>query len=322
MMQKLLGLPLNASADGAPIDALIVWMHWLMLVLFVGWGLFFAYILFRFSKSRNPRADHDGVKSHFSSYIEILVAVIEIVLLVSLSIPFWAKKVSAFPTDPNTLHVRIIAQQFAWNVQYPGPDGKFGRHDIKMVKDDNPIGLDRKDKAGKDDVVELNQLRLPVNRPVILEITTKDVIHSFSIPLMRVKQDTIPGMRIPMYFTPTMTSDEIREQQVTTIHLPTTKNWKLYCAMDDYKDKDGKFICRKHGLNPATGDRFPLSPEQITKLIENGVTEIRIGPFNPVEIACAQLCGLNHYGMKGAVQVLSEKDFTDWYKAAVEDASQ
>src|SRR5437667_4719188 len=131
-----------------------------------------------------------------------MVAGLEIALLVGLSIPFWSKKVSAFPAEmERPVHVRIIAQQFAWNIHYPGPDGKFGRTDVKLVTDDNAIGLDRKGD-GKDDVVELNQLHLPVNRPAIVAITTKDVIPSFFLPLLRVKQDAIPGMIIPIPFTP------------------------------------------------------------------------------------------------------------------------
>ena len=137
-----------------------------------------------------------------------------------LSIPFWAWKVSAFPTDPNTVHVRVIAQQFAWNIHYPGPDGIFGRTDIKLVDEQtNPIGLDRKgDPHAKDDIVTLNQLHLPVNRPAVIEITTKDVIHSFFLPVMRVKQDAIPGMLIPIHFVPTKTSDQMREELAATDH--------------------------------------------------------------------------------------------------------
>lgn len=311
MLQKLLGLPLNASAQGAPIDELNGWVHLLMLVLFVGWGAFFTYILFRFRSGKNPKADHDGVQSHASSYLEAGIAVIEIVLLVALSIPFWSKKVSAFPSAADTLRVRIIAQQFAWNVQYPGPDEKFGKTDITKVADDNPIGLDRKDKSAKDDVVDLNLLRLPVNRPVILDIATKDVIHSFWLPLFRVKQDTIPGMRIPIYFTPTQTTDQIREQMTETINLPSKRNVDLYFVMKTYNGKDG---------NPIVKERSRLSKPIVAKLIDADITQVLVAPATPTEIACAQLCGLNHFSMKGYLTVLPETDFEKWYAEAVEDA--
>src|SRR5580658_1567672 len=240
MLEKLLGMPINASEQGAQIDWLIFYIHVLMVVLFVGWIVFFFYTLFRFRKGRNPVADYTGVKTHASSYLEAIIAVIEVVLLVGLSIPFWSWKVSAFPTDPGTVHVRVIAQQFAWNVHYPGPDGIFGRTDIKLVDEQmNPIGLDRKgDPHAKDDIVTLNQLHLPVNRPAIIEIATKDVIHSFSLPVMRVKQDAIPGMLIPIHFIPTKTSDEMREELATTVALPLAKSIDSDVALEDYKAKD------------------------------------------------------------------------------------
>ena len=311
MLQKLLGLPINASADGGGIDLLNGTMHLLMAILFIGWSLMFVFILFRFNRRRHPRADHEGVRTHASSYVEAVVAVLEIILLVTLSIPFWSKKVSAFPTDAqNPVRVRVIAQQFAWNIQYPGPDGKFGRTDIKLVSDDNPIGLDRKGD-GKDDVVELNQLHLPVNRPAIIEITTKDVIHSFFLPLLRVKQDAIPGMMIPIHFTPTETTEQIRQQMTETITLPVrNRNLELYVTTEDLKDKDGNVIVKKGAM---------LTASAMKKVNEAGITTLTIAPFNPTEIACAQLCGLNHFKMKGYLTVETEEQFAKWYAGEVED---
>jgi cytochrome c oxidase subunit 2 len=98
--------------------------------------------------------------------------------------------------------VKVVGEQFAWNVQYHGPDGKFGRTDPKLVSADNPLGLDRTDPNAKDDVTTINQLNLPVDRPVLVHLSSKDVIHSFGLYEMRVKQDAIPGMNIPVWFIP------------------------------------------------------------------------------------------------------------------------
>jgi cytochrome c oxidase subunit 2 len=285
-----------------------------MVVLFVGWILFFFYTLLRFRKGRNPVANYTGVKTHASSYLEATVAVVEILLLVGLSIPFWAWKVSAFPTDPNTVHVRVIAQQFAWNIHYPGPDGIFGRTDIKLVDEQtNPIGLDRKgDPHAKDDIVTLNQLHLPVNRPAVIEITTKDVIHSFFLPVMRVKQDAIPGMLIPIHFVPNKTSDQLREELAMTVALPTTKDIGSDVAMEDYKARDGTILVKKGRA---------ISADTAAKLVENGVTQVRVGPRYPAEIACAQLCGLGHYRMKGYLSIDTEEQYEAWLKDQ-EDALQ
>src|SRR5437667_11484280 len=108
--QKLLGLPINASTEGGAIDTLNGYVHILMAALFVGWILLFLFMLVRFRRGAHPRADHEGVKSHASSYVEATVAILEIILLLTLSIPFWSKKVSAFPTEAEKpVHARIIA---------------------------------------------------------------------------------------------------------------------------------------------------------------------------------------------------------------------
>lgn len=200
----MLGLPINASAHGSQIDMMILFVHILMFALFIGWGTFFIFTLFRFSKSRQPKANYHGVHSHLSSFLEVAVAVIEAILLIGLSIPFWAKQVNAFPERKDTIEVRIVAEQFAWNVHYPGVDGIFGKTDIKLIdKQSNPLGLDRNDPNSKDDFTTINQLHIPIGHPALIHLTSKDVMHSFGVPLMRVKQDVIPGMSIPVWFTPT-----------------------------------------------------------------------------------------------------------------------
>ena len=98
--------------------------------------------------------------------------------------------------------MRVTGEQFAWNAHYPGNDGRFGRRDIKLVGADNPLGLDRTDPDAKDDITTTNQLNFPVNRPVLVHLSSKDVIHSFGLFEMRVKQDAIPGMDIPVWFIP------------------------------------------------------------------------------------------------------------------------
>ena len=126
-----LGLPLLASEHGVKIDQLISIVHVIMVVIFVGWGLFFAYTLVRFRKKKNPVASHDGVKSHASSWLEGAIVCIEIALLVGISIPFWIAEVDALPKpQDNPFEVRVIAQQFLWTTHYPGADGVLDRKSV------------------------------------------------------------------------------------------------------------------------------------------------------------------------------------------------
>jgi cytochrome c oxidase subunit 2 len=258
LMTDWLGLPPLAAAHGAQIDNLIGWTHIFMFVLFIGWGGFFLYTLFRFRKSRHPVASYSGVKSHTSSYLEVGVAIVEAVLLFGFAIPIWAARVDRIPPESEALVVHVTGEQFAWNVRYAGADGKFGKTDLSLIDvQSNPLGVDRNDPDAKDDVVTLNQLYLPANKPIIVKLRSKDVIHSFGVPEFRVKQDAIPGLTIPIWFVPTITTAEMRAQ---------------------------------------TGD-----------------------PEFQYEIACAQLCGLGHYRMRGFVTVLSPDEFQKWMDEKVKE---
>ena len=215
LTKKLLGLPELASVHGDDVDKLIVYVHYLMIVLFIGWAGYFLYTLWRFRQSRNPKADYVGVTSHASNYLELAVAGVEVVLLVGFAVPLWAKVVDKFPKETESQVVRITAQQFAWGARYPGVDRKFGKQDVALASSSNPMGLlqfDEKakvnDPEGKDDVVlPVNaDIVLPVNTNIIVSVTSLDVIHSFKVPALRVTQDAIPGMRIPIHFTPTHTN--------------------------------------------------------------------------------------------------------------------
>jgi len=206
-MLNLLGLPVAASTHAGEIDQMIVLVHWLMAVLFVGWGAFFIFVLVRFRKGANPNASYTGAKGKLAKYTEGAVALVEIVLLVGYAIPAWATRVRDFPAESQAVVVRVIGAQFEWDIHYPGKDGKFGRTDNSLIASDNPLGLDRSDPDAKDDVTTINQLNMPVNRPVLVHLSSKDVIHSFGLYEMRVKQDAIPGMDIPVWFIPNRIGD-------------------------------------------------------------------------------------------------------------------
>ena len=206
-MGELLGLPVQASEHAAEIDNMIVLLHWLMAVLFVGWGAFFIYTLIRFRAKANPKADYTGVTSHTSSYLEITVAVIEAVLLVGFAIPAWANRVNELPPEDEATVVRMIGKQFEWHSHYPGADGRWGRRDLSLITPTNSIGLDRSDPNGADDIVSINQMNLPVNKPVIVYLSSQDVIHSMGIAEMRVKQDAVPGIEIPVWWVPNLEGD-------------------------------------------------------------------------------------------------------------------
>jgi cytochrome c oxidase subunit 2 len=248
-MLHYLGMPVQASTHAAELDQMTVLVHWLMLVMFVGWGLFFVFVLFRFRKSAHPTASYSGAKGKISKGTEVAVAIIEVVLLVFYAIPAWAKRVKAFPAESEAVVVRVVAEQFAWNIHYPGPDGMFGRTDVKLVSADNPIGLDRADAAAKDDITTINQLNLPVDRPVLVHLSSKDVIHSFGLFEMRVKQDAIPGMQIPVWFIP----NRVGEYEISCSQLCGLGHFRMrgFITIQNQADYDKWFGDQQKELTAA-----------------------------------------------------------------------
>jgi cytochrome c oxidase subunit 2 len=206
-MQEWLGLPVPAAAHAGDVDQIMSLVHWLMLVLFVGWSAFFVFVLVRFRRRRQPVANYHGTKARWSTWLEGGVLAAEVILLAFFSIPVWSARVDALPAERDSTVVRVIAEQFAWNVHYPGADGIFGRTSIQLVSPDNPIGLDRRDPAAQDDITTINRMNLPIGKPVLVYLSTKDVIHSFGLPEMRVKLDATPGIVQPVWFTPIATGE-------------------------------------------------------------------------------------------------------------------
>lgn len=202
---KLLGLPVLAAETGKGVDELIIYIHLLMIALFIGWFGYFVYTLWRFRRSRNPKADHLGVRNHASNYIEGLVALVEGALLLFVAIPVWAHAVDKFPEEKDATVIQIVAEQFDWNARYPGKDGVFGKQEMRLATEQNVFGVDMTDPNGKDDAQLKTQIHVVVNKPVIMYISSRDVIHSFKVLALRVTQDAIPGMRIPIWFKPTQT---------------------------------------------------------------------------------------------------------------------
>ena len=212
MLNRLLGILPNASEHGPLVDHMLEACHWFMLALFVGWITYFFIAIFRFHKSRNPKADYHGVRSHASTHIEFSVVLIEAVLLLGFALPLWGRRVNDIPQTGERLEVRCIAYQFGWFFHYPGTDGKFGRQNLRFISGSNPLGIDANDENGKDDFVT-SELHLINHMATVLRVSSRDVIHGLALQQMRIQQDAMPGMEIPQWFRPIKTG-----------------TWELICA--------------------------------------------------------------------------------------------
>ncbi len=198
-------MPPDWSLHGHGIDQLIYLVHIFMVALFIGWGIFLTIALIRHRQRPGHQANYESATSKLPKFIEVGIVLFEVFLLVGLSFPIWNRYKTDPPAAEDALTVRVVGQQFVWNIHYPGEDGKFGKTSIKFVSDFNPLGIDPDDPASVDDFFAVNQFHIPVNKPIIAQISSKDVIHSFGVPVLRVKQDATPGMAVPIWFTATQT---------------------------------------------------------------------------------------------------------------------
>ena len=249
---EIFSFPELVSQNGGDIDGLIIAVHLLMLVLFVGWIIYYFVALWKFRASNNPKADYKGVKTKtITNSIEGVVIVAELVLVV-VATYFWNFYVNKTDDFSDDSVIRVTGEQFAWTARYPGADGKLGAQSKTLVSGANPFGIDKTDPHGEDDgevlksdiVVPMKKNKDGTSKSVTIDLTSKDVIHCFKVLPLRVCQDVIPGMRIPIHFRPT-----------------------------------------------------------------------KVGRY---QVTCAQLCGDGHARMKGALKVVDEAEWDEWYKAEIE----
>ena len=172
-------LPKNVSTYGGQIDSMFHLIYWITSITFIGVAVTLIAFVFTYRHREGRRATY----THGNSTLEIIWTVIPALILVMLGIMsrgVWAEIKQTLPAADVT--VRVTGRQFAWKFLYPGPDGKF---------------------ETADDVEIPDEMHVPVNKTVRMEMYAEDVIHSFFVPNLRYKQDVVPGRMIPGWFKAT-----------------------------------------------------------------------------------------------------------------------
>jgi len=227
-------LPPLASVHGREIDQMFYVTLGLTGAMFVLVHVLLGLFVWRYAAAGDGRAyfmhDHRPLELTYT-----IIPAIGMTVLVSLSGIVWTKIHTAPPS--NAVVVEVRGEQFTWVTRYPGADGAFGRIEPKLIAQANPLGLDPADGQATDDVTS-RELHMVVNRPVLIRLRARDVLHSFFVAEFRVKQDAVPGMTVEIWFTPT---------------------------------REGQY-----------------------------------------DLACAELCGVGHYTMRGRVRVESQAAFDAW----------
>ena len=173
-------------------------MLWVAGAIFLMAQGLLGYAILRF-RDQGRRATH----SEGNTRLEVVWTMVTAVVFIGFALignKIWAS-VHMDKSGDAPIKIEVLAKQFSWNFRYPGPDGKLGRTDVKFIRDSagNPFGIDAQDPAGRDDVIS-SAIRVPRGMLVELTLRSRDVIHNFFVRELRLKQDIVPGMAIPLRF--------------------------------------------------------------------------------------------------------------------------
>jgi len=201
-------------------------------IIFVVAQFALGWVIVRF-RNDGGRARH----SHGNNKLETLWTSATAILflgLVVMGTKIWAG-VHFDEAPPDAIPIEVLVKQFAWNFRYAGPDGKFGHTELKFINDaaGNPFGIDEKDPAGKDDIVSAT-LKVPIGKPIKLVMHSLDVIHNFFVRELRMKQDIVPGMEIPLHFE----ADQIGTYEVPCSELCGLGHYKMRTSMQVMSQAD------------------------------------------------------------------------------------
>lgn len=224
---------------GKMIDRQYDMTLWVTGIVFVLSQLGLAYAIFRF-RDRGQKATF----TRGNNTLELVWTSATIILFVGLGLlgrKAWGDT-RFTPSQSDAIHVEVTTNQFVFNFRYPGPDGKFGRLDTAQISasSGNPLGIDSNDPAGKDDIV-VPTLTVPVNRQIEIILHSQDVIHNFYVRELRLQQDAVPGLAIPIHFTAT----EIGQYEIVCTQLCGLGHYRMRSLLNVVSDEDYKSFLKQ-----------------------------------------------------------------------------
>jgi len=231
-------LPPDVSQLGVGIDRQISETMISSGILFVVAQLVLAFFVWRFADNNDQRKIKIFPGGATPMVVgAILIVGAEILALTLVGTKIWAS-IYVTPADPHSLKIDVQAEQFAYYFRYPGPDGKFGAIHPELIDESsgNFFGLDpAHDTAARDDIVAAT-LAVPVNTPILLELHSKDVNHAFYVPELRIQQDFVPGLVIPLHFTAIrLTKSEIVCTQLCGLGHYNMRAYLEVMSAEDFK---------------------------------------------------------------------------------------
>jgi cytochrome c oxidase subunit 2 len=190
------------ASNWSYIDGTIIITFWITGVVFSAVVLFTAYCVFRFRHREGRPAAYEPENKKLESGLAIVTA-LGVAAMLAPGLFVWSQFISAPATASE---FEVVGQQWQWNFRLPGPGGRLGTSDARLVSADNPLGLNPHDPNGQDNIViSGDDLHLPVGKPVKVLLRSIDVVHDFYVPEFRAKMDLMPGLVTHFWFTPTRT---------------------------------------------------------------------------------------------------------------------
>ena len=249
-------LPRNVSHFGHEIDFMIYVILWITGITGI---LVFSTMIYFIVKYRH-RGGVGAIHSHGNNTLEVVWTTIPVLIFLWLAIyvnEMWGRmRMQKAPAD--ALQVAVVGEQFGWNVRYPGPDGKLGKMDSHKIGKDNPFGIDPNDPDGRDDFTTYNDLVFPVNRPVQLHLSSKDVIHAFYVPEFRLYQDMVPGR---VYDFVWFKADSVGSFQLACNQLCGQGHYKMFGKLAVVSDSEYEAWAK--GKAPAATASLGSSAENV-----------------------------------------------------------
>ena len=272
-------LPESASEHGVTYDSLFFISFALIMFVQIITQALLHYFSYNYRGLKNTKATFITHNNRLE-FIWTIIPAIVLFGLILYGMTTWSQ-IMNFEEDEDALVIELYAQQWNWKARYAGNDNVLGDANVRFLNDydgRNTVGIDSSDPNGLDDVVVTQEFHLPVNRKVIFKFRSQDVLHSAYMPHFRAQMNCVPGMITQFSFTPTVTTEEMRQSA-------------------DVVDK----VTRINKI------RYDKSQE----LIANGEESLEPYQFDYL-LLCAKICGASHYNMQMKIVVESEKDFNKW----------
>lgn len=207
-------LPRSASAHGNEIDNLWDISMWLIIVVF----FITQPVLFYFGYRYRGKKGRKAVYMEHNNKLEFIWTIVPAIVLAGLIIyglTTWSNIMNISKDEQEPMVVELYGKQFSWTARYSGEDNTLGYANVRLIEGANTLGVDVDDVNSLDDVV-VNELHLPVGRPVLFKFRSQDVIHSAFLPHFRVQMNVLPGTNTQFRFTPTVTTEEMRQDPKTS----------------------------------------------------------------------------------------------------------